>query len=85
MALGFFFFGFQAFSLWFVTKAFLFGAGLRGRFLAVLLFLTKLMSYSAFLLFFAAQTVSLVDFFLGALLSFVLFLCLFARSFRAFL
>lgn len=76
MLWGFCFFLFQAFVLAFASASFFFGQNTTFRLFVVGLLLLKLASYGVFLLFFGGALISLVDFVLGALLSFVMFICL---------
>ena len=75
MFLGFALFGFQAFVVWFLVRSFFLEDSGGARLLGALLFCLKMLVCIFVLLFFPASSVSLVDFFLGALLSFGMFSC----------
>lgn len=80
MLAGFFLFSFQAFAIIFLSYVSFFSAGSFLRFLGVVFFLLKILLCLVFLFFLDGSSLSLVDFFLGALLSFVLFNGLFLAA-----
>lgn len=83
MLLGFVFFFLQLLFVVAIAYLLFFCVGAFFRFVCLLLFVAKFLSY-LFVVYFFAGSWSLVDFFLGALLSFVLFVCFLSYSFKRF-
>jgi hypothetical protein len=80
---GFVLFSFQAFVLFFLSYISFFSVSSFLRFLGAFFLLLKIFFFCVFLFFLDEESLSLVDFFLGALLSFVLFNCLLLAAHRS--